>query len=109
MLRVGGSACALADAYPVADGHALVVPRRHVADLRELRIREAVDLWHLVHALACATDNPGLTIGANVGACAGQTVPHAHVHLIPRSPGDVPDPRGGVRWVVPARAAYWAE
>ena len=46
-------------------------------------------------------------VGVNAGAAAGQTVDHAHVHLIPRYEGDVPDPRGGVRWVIPERAPYW--
>jgi diadenosine tetraphosphate (Ap4A) HIT family hydrolase len=49
----------------------------------------------------------GFTIGMNLGEAAGQTVPHAHVHVIPRFVGDVPDPRGGIRWVIPGRAAYW--
>lgn len=49
----------------------------------------------------------GFTIGINDGEAAGQTIPHAHVHVIPRFAGDVPDPRGGIRWVIPARAAYW--
>jgi diadenosine tetraphosphate (Ap4A) HIT family hydrolase len=43
----------------------------------------------------------------NEGLAAGQTVPHAHIHVIPRRRGDVPDPRGGVRWVIPAKAQYW--
>ena len=49
----------------------------------------------------------GYNVGFNCGSAAGQTVPHVHVHVIPRFRGDVPDPRGGVRWVIPARAAYW--
>ena len=48
-------------------------------------------------------------MGVNDGVAAGQTVMYAHVHVIPRCSGDVPDPRGGVRWVVPAKAAYWIE
>jgi diadenosine tetraphosphate (Ap4A) HIT family hydrolase len=51
----------------------------------------------------------GLNIGVNDGPAAGQTVMHAHIHLIPRWVGDVPDPRGGVRWIMPAKARYWTE
>jgi diadenosine tetraphosphate (Ap4A) HIT family hydrolase len=50
----------------------------------------------------------GFNVGLNEGAAAGQTVRHAHVHVIPRYDGDVPDPRGGVRWVLPERARYWS-
>jgi diadenosine tetraphosphate (Ap4A) HIT family hydrolase len=49
----------------------------------------------------------GYNIGINVGEAAGQTVAHAHLHVIPRHQGDVPDPRGGIRWVIPAKAKYW--
>ena len=51
----------------------------------------------------------GFNIGINEGAAAGQTVAHLHVHLIPRYAGDVPDPRGGIRWIFPDRADYWSE
>jgi len=49
----------------------------------------------------------GFNIGINDGAAAGQTVPHAHMHIIPRYLNDVPDPRGGIRWIIPAKARYW--
>jgi len=52
-------------------------------------------------------DIPGYNVGVNIGAAAGQTIAHAHVHLVPRYRGDVADPRGGVRWIIPAKAAYW--
>jgi len=57
----------------------------------------------------CASSPPfeGLNIGVNIGEAAGQTVGHAHVHVVPRHTGDVDDPRGGIRWVIPGRAAYW--
>lgn len=83
------------DAYPVAPGHALVYPIRHVDRLAELTTYERLDLLHLV-ALAqdYLTDH---TIAVNDGPAAGRTVPHLHVHVIPRRAGDVADPRGGVR------------
>jgi diadenosine tetraphosphate (Ap4A) HIT family hydrolase len=49
-----------------------------------------------------------MNIGTNIGAAAGQTVEHAHIHVIPRRDGDVRDPRGGIRWVIPEKARYWA-
>ena len=104
-------AVAFADGYPVAAGHTLVVPRRHVASVFDLAAEEYAALWALVAQvrarLAASTGADGFTIGVNDGAAAGQTVGHAHVHVIPRRAGDVGDPRGGVRWVLPDRAAYW--
>jgi diadenosine tetraphosphate (Ap4A) HIT family hydrolase len=104
---------ALADAYPVTDGHTLVVPIRHVASLFDLSADELADVWRLVGevraALAASHGVNAFNIGVNDGEAAGQTVGHAHVHVIPRRRGDVPDPRGGVRWVIPDRAPYWEQ
>lgn len=101
----------LRDAYPVSDGHALVVPHRHVASLWDLTAEERAGLWALVdevrEALAASHGSDDFNIGVNDGKAAGQTVSHAHIHVIPRYAGDVADPRGGIRWVVPERAAYW--
>jgi predicted RNase H-like nuclease/diadenosine tetraphosphate (Ap4A) HIT family hydrolase len=106
-------AVAFPDGFPVSRGHALVVPRRHVASVCELTEAEQADLWRLaarVRARLAAELAPaGFNIGLNDGAAAGQTVPHAHAHVIPRYDGDVPDPRGGVRWVIPEKAPYWLE
>jgi diadenosine tetraphosphate (Ap4A) HIT family hydrolase len=111
--RASTHARAFADAYPVTDGHTLVVPVRHVASLFDLQPDELADVWRLVGevraALAASYTPDAFTIGVNDGEAAGQTVGHAHVHVIPRRRGDVPDPRGGVRWVVPAWAAYWEQ
>ena len=106
------AAIALDDQYPVSEGHRLVVPRRHVERLEELD----PDEWHAVFALvreearrlAGVSDVEGVNVGVNSGAAAGQTVGHAHVHVIPRRVGDVADPKGGVRWVIPGRADYWS-
>jgi len=104
-------AVAFADGFPVAAGHTLVAPRRHVASVFDLASEEYAAVWALVAAvrarLAASTGADGFTIGVNDGEAAGQTVGHAHVHVIPRRAGDVGDPRGGVRWVLPERAAYW--
>jgi diadenosine tetraphosphate (Ap4A) HIT family hydrolase len=106
-------AVAIPDAFPVAEGHMLVVPKRHVASLFDLPDEEQAALWRLVAQvrgkLATELRPDGFNVGVNDGPAAGQTVPHAHVHIIPRWAGDVPDPRGGVRWVVPAKAQYWVE
>jgi diadenosine tetraphosphate (Ap4A) HIT family hydrolase len=104
---------ALSDAYPVTDGHTLVVPVRHVASLFDLPPDELADVWRLVGevraALAASHTPDAFTIGVNDGEAAGQTVGHAHVHVIPRHAGDVEDPRGGIRWVIPDRAPYWEQ
>lgn len=100
------------DAFPVSPGHALLVPRRHVRDWWDATRQEQEQL---VAALKVARQEilkayrpDGFNIGWNVGAAAGQTVFHLHLHVIPRYEGDVPDPRGGVRHVIPARANYLA-
>ena len=108
----GASAVAVPDGYPLSRGHTLVVPRRHLADLFALEPAELQELVELVvrakARLAAAHHPDGFNVGVNVGAAAGQTVEHAHVHVIPRYAGDREDPRGGVRWVLPERAAYWS-
>lgn len=111
----GSSAPAVAfpDAYPVSHGHTLVVPRRHEPDLFALTHTELAAVWEAVGVtqmkLLAAHSPDGFNVGVNVGAAAGQTVGHAHVHVIPRYVDDVADPRGGIRWVIPGRAPYWEE
>jgi diadenosine tetraphosphate (Ap4A) HIT family hydrolase len=105
------TAVAFPDAYPLTAGHTLVVPRRHCEDFFSLPAAEQQAVWLLVadvrNELVRRHRPDGFNVGLNVGLAAGQTVRHTHVHLIPRHDGDVPDPRGGVRWVIPERAAYW--
>ena len=102
---------ALHDLYPVADGHTLVVPRKHVASIYNLNSEEQKAVWNMVAAvrerLVNLGGSSGFTIGVNDGLTAGQTIDHAHVHVIPRRAGDVQDPRGGIRWVIPSQAKYW--
>jgi len=99
------------DAYPLSPGHTLVISRRHVASFFQLDSTERVALLELVDAAKRELDGElrpaGYNIGINDGATAGQTIPHLHIHLIPRYSGDAVDPRGGVRWILPAKAKYW--
>ena len=102
---------AVRDGYPVSPGHTLLVPKRHTGSFFDLSEPERIDLLALLDRAKLVLDEEfqpqGYNIGINDGAAAGQTVPHLHVHLIPRFEGDLPDPRGGVRWVIPDKAKYW--
>jgi diadenosine tetraphosphate (Ap4A) HIT family hydrolase len=106
------AAFAIRDAFPVSEGHTLVLPRRHVADWWAATPQERVAIDALVQGCKEALDEQyapaGYNIGVNNGTAAGQTVYHLHVHLIPRYDGDTPDPRGGVRHVLPGRGNYLA-
>jgi diadenosine tetraphosphate (Ap4A) HIT family hydrolase len=111
MLLRNDSAIAFRDAYPVSPGHTLVIPSRHVASFFETTSEERAEMFSLLEAakqqLREEFDPAAYNIGINDGAAAGQTVGHLHIHLIPRYPGDHPDPRGGVRWVIPDKANNW--
>jgi diadenosine tetraphosphate (Ap4A) HIT family hydrolase len=101
---------AVYDTYPVSPGHTLIVPRRHAATIWDLTDEEYAACFALMReakAILEARHQPdAFTVGANCGEAAGQSVWHAHIHLIPRYRGDVPDPRGGVRNVIPHKAHY---
>ncbi len=124
-------AFAIRDSFPVSPDHTLVIPRRHVGSFFETTQEEKLALLDLLDPVKSQiSPSPSLpkrgdnafpplqkggeggfpaayNIGINDGPAAGQTVPHLHIHLIPRYEGDVPDPRGGVRWVIPEKARYW--
>ncbi|MBU6387177.1 MAG: DEAD/DEAH box helicase family protein, partial [Planctomycetes bacterium] len=107
------SVIALWDGFPVSPGHLLIVPVRHVPSWFEATYEEQQALTSALEIAKSHIESQyqpqGYNIGINVGATAGQTVPHLHVHLIPRYSGDVADPRGGVRHVIPQLANYLAE
>src|SRR5262245_33446443 len=107
------AARAFPDAFPVAEGHTLIVPNRHVASLFDLPEAERAAVWRLVALVRDKLMNElrpdGFNVGVNDGPAAGQTVRAPRVRVIPRRMGEVADPRGGVRWVVPAKARYWVE
>lgn len=98
------------DAFPVSHGHSLIVTRRHVPDWFSASPAEQSALFGALDYARAEVEKAyqpsGYNIGVNVGASGGQTVPHLHLHLIPRYTGDVPDPRGGVRHVLPELANY---
>ena len=111
ILAEDGPCLAFRDAFPVSEGHTLIIPRRHVASFRDL----TPDEWTAAHRLAqtiaadlqaADTTITGFNFGANDGATAGQSIFHCHLHLIPRRAGDHPAPRGGIRGVIPGRADY---
>ena len=103
-------ALAIYDAFPVAPGHMLIVPKRHFASFFDASEDEREALFELVYDARMLLDQKyhpdGYNIGVNVGKAAGQTIMHAHIHLIPRRFGDVRDPRGGVRAVIAERRVY---
>ncbi len=111
IVKENGLAVLIRDAYPVSPGHSLVIPRRHIGSWFEASPEEGSALLELLEdakTMADAEHHPdSYNIGINDGPAAGQTVPHLHMHLIPRFRGDVPDPRGGVRWVIAEKAKYW--
>jgi len=103
-------AIAVADAFPVSPGHTLVIPKRHSACFFELTIDEITAVHKLLDQMKTRLNNKfkpaGYNIGVNIGEAAGQTVMHLHIHLIPRFFGDVTEPQGGVRNVIPGKGAY---
>jgi diadenosine tetraphosphate (Ap4A) HIT family hydrolase len=107
---VSDLSCVIPDAFPVNPGHLLIIPKRHAGDFFDLTENEIADLMGLLQRAKAVLDetyNPaGFNVGINVGTAAGQTIPHVHIHLIPRYLGDVMDPVGGVRGVLPWKAKY---
>ena len=109
----GPIAMARIDNHPVSPGHTLIIPRRHVASFFETTEEERLAMMKMLDEAKAVLDQKhkpdGYNIGINGGEVAGQTVMHLHIHLIPRYKGDKADPRGGVRWVLPDKAAYWTK
>ena len=98
------------DSYPVSKGHTLIIPKRHVANYFDLNRQEKESIDDLLTKMKATLDaqyHPdGYNIGVNVNKPAGQSVFHVHVHLIPRYIGDVEEPKGGVRGVIPGKQRY---
>ena len=104
-------AYAIRDGFPVTEGHTLVIPKRHIEDYFGLSQDEVLACDALIRTLRddLQGGDPrivGFNIGMNAGEAAGQTIFHCHIHLIPRREGDVQEPRGGVRHLIPGKGSY---
>ena len=102
---------AIRDAFPISPGHALIIPKRHVASFWDCTQEEKVSLisgadWIKEDLQISFPSVDGWNLGVNVGAAAGQSVFHVHLHVVPRFEGDVEDPTGGVRGSMPGEANY---
>ena len=100
------------DAFPISPGHTLVIPKKHIPSFFKLERADRDGLLDLLEKAKLNLDreyNPqSYNVGINDGPEAGQTIPHLHIHIIPRYRGDCEDPRGGVRWINPDKAKYWS-
>lgn len=111
ILEENEHALLILDGFPVSPGHSLIIPKRHVRSFFEVSDIERAALLGLLDRAKDVAERQhhpaSYNIGINDGPAAGQTIPHLHIHLIPRFEGDQIDPRGGVRWVIPEKAVYW--
>ncbi len=98
------------DSYPVSPGHCLIITRRHVAEYFQATKEEKAAIWALVDEMKVIIDRDykpdGYNVGVNIGVAGGQSVPHIHIHMIPRYKGDMENPKGGVRGVIPHKQKY---
>lgn len=113
IIKQNDSAFVIRDSYPISEGHTLIIPKRHIASFFEITNEERQALLDLLEHTQKEIEDEyhpdAYNIGINDGQAAGQTVFHLHIHLIPRYEGDVKDPRGGVRYVIPEKADYWSD
>ena len=110
IIAESSSTYAIFDKFPVSEGHALIIPRKHCSDYFELSFEEQSACWQLLNEVKQIVEKQyhpdGYNVGINISHVAGQTIPHVHIHLIPRYSGDTADPRGGVRGVIPHKRSY---
>ncbi len=110
ILEETSHALLIQDSFPASPGHCLIVPKRHIATYFEATEEENRDFYLLMNRAKDRIEKEfqpdGYNIGSNNGLAAGQSVFHLHIHIIPRYEGDVENPKGGIRWVVPKNATY---
>ncbi len=104
------TAYSIYDKFPVNDGHALIIPKKHCVNYFDLSFKEQSACWYVLNKVKKIVSErfspEGFNIGVNVGNTAGQTIPHVHIHLIPRYKGDVANPTGGVRNIIQQKGDY---
>jgi diadenosine tetraphosphate (Ap4A) HIT family hydrolase len=104
------TAYSIFDKFPVNKGHALIIPKKHCSNYFDLSFKEqsaCLFMLNKVKEIVSNKFNPdGFNVGINIGDAAGQTIPHVHIHLIPRYSGDVANPRGGIRHIIPGKGFY---
>ena len=111
IIEVNEFAYATFDSYPISSKHCLIVPKRHIKDYFELNENEVTGCDQLIKIIKNQIEKDdktvkGFNIGVNSGKVAGQSIMHCHIHLIPRREGDVDNPQGGVRGVIPSKQHY---
>ncbi len=110
LITESATAYATFDKYPVAKGHTLIIPKQHITNYFELSDRAKTACWLMVdrakNLLSPRFQPDGYNVGINIGNAAGQTIPHVHIHLIPRYSGDIENPIGGIRNVIPGKGNY---
>ena len=111
LIEEGQYCYARRDGCPVSEHHSLVIPKRHVASYFDLDEDEVIDMHRMVVQMKARIESmdktvSGFNVGVNVGRDAGQSVFHVHMHLMPRRKGDIDNPQGGVRGVIPAKRTY---
>ena len=99
------------DGYPVSDHHTLVIPKRHVESYFDLEESELIDIFQMLRLMRERIQDldptvSAFNVGVNIGRDAGQSIFHVHMHLIPRRQGDIDNPQGGVRGVIPSKRTY---
>ncbi|MGB1612742.1 MAG: HIT family protein [Arenicellales bacterium] len=111
LLKEGDLCYARRDGYPVSEHHTLIIPKRHVASYFDLSEDEVVDMFRMARQMREQIEQldsmvSGFNLGVNAGKDAGQSIFHVHLHLIPRRKGDIDNPQGGVRGVIPSKRTY---
>jgi len=110
LILESATAFAIFDRFPVSNGHTLIIPKKHSSNYFELSFKEQSACWFMLNKAKEILQNKfnpdGFNVGININESGGQTVPHVHIHLIPRYKGDVKEARGGVRGVIPEKMNY---